>query len=207
MIEPIGVAYNGMFVASSGLKPGSHVVVYGAGPIGVAAVALAKTCGAAKILCIARTEGRLALARANGADVCINTKTRNPNETVSDIVLRETSGIGAAMIVEATGAHSAVMPEIERMIARAGRSSPSAWTPPPAPVDLITYQRAQVRIQGSLGTAGSDIFPSVIRLIASGRIDPLKMITARYPLAQAADAIAAAAQPGQGKVLVVNTPK
>ena len=108
MIEPIGVAYNGMFVASSGLKPGSHVVVYGAGPIGVAA-----------------------LARANGADVCINTKTRNPNETVSDIVLRETSGIGAAMIVEATGAHSAVMPEIERMIARAGRSSPSAWTPPP----------------------------------------------------------------------------
>lgn len=53
MIEPIGVAYNGMFVASSGLKPGSHVVVYGAGPIGVAAVALAKTCGAAKILCIA----------------------------------------------------------------------------------------------------------------------------------------------------------
>ena len=131
MIEPIGVAYNGMFVASSGLKPGSHVVVYGAGPIGVAAAALAKTSGAAKILCIARTEGRLALARANGADVCINTKTRNPNETVSDIVLRETSGIGAAMIVEATGAHSAVMPEIERMIARAGRSSPSAWTPPP----------------------------------------------------------------------------
>ena len=131
MIEPIGVAYNGMFVASSGLKPGSHVVVYGAGPIGVAAVALAKTCGAAKILCIARTEGRLALARANGADVCINTKTRNPNETVSDIVLRETSGIGVAMIVEARGAHSAVMPEIERMIARAGRSSPSAWTPPP----------------------------------------------------------------------------
>ena len=100
-------------------------------PIGVAAVALVKTCGAVKILCIARTEGRLALARANGADVCINTKTRNPNETVSDIVLRETSGIGAAMIVEATGAHSAVMPEIERMIARAGRSSPSAWTPPP----------------------------------------------------------------------------
>ena len=192
MIEPIGVAYNGMFVASSGLKPDSHVVVYGAGPIGVAAVALAKTCGAAKILCIARTEGRLALARANGADVCINTKTRNPNETVSDIVLRETSGIGVAMIVEARGAHSAVMPEIERMIAR---------------VDLITYQRAQARIQGSLGTAGSDIFPSVIRLIASGRIDPLKMITARYPLAQAADAIAAAAQPGQGKVLVVNTPK
>ena len=97
-----------MFVASSGLKPGSHVVVYGAGPIGVAAVALAKTCVAAKILCIARTEGRL--ARANGADVCINTKTQNPNETVSDIVLRETSGIGAAMIVEATGAHSAAMP-------------------------------------------------------------------------------------------------
>ena len=66
----------------------------------------------------------------------------------------------------------------------------------PAPVDLITYQRAQARIQGSLGTAGSDIFPSVIRLIASGRIDPLKMITARYPLAQAADAIAAGASEG-----------
>ena len=43
MIEPIGVAYNGMFVASSGLKPGSHVGVYGAGPIGVAAVALVIT--------------------------------------------------------------------------------------------------------------------------------------------------------------------
>src|SRR3989338_7007640 len=33
LIEPLGCAYNGLFVAGGGFRPGAHIVVYGAGPI------------------------------------------------------------------------------------------------------------------------------------------------------------------------------
>ena len=50
LIEPIGCAYNGMFVNGGGLRPGETVAVYGAGPIGLAAIALARLSGASPSL-------------------------------------------------------------------------------------------------------------------------------------------------------------
>ena len=41
MIEPLAVAYNGLFVRGEGFRPGHNIATFGAGPIGLSAVALA----------------------------------------------------------------------------------------------------------------------------------------------------------------------
>jgi hypothetical protein len=52
------------------------------------------------------------------------------------------------------------------------------------------------------GNAGLGTYPNVLRLMASGRIDPLPMITGRFPFDQLVTAVDASRARGQGKVLV-----
>jgi threonine dehydrogenase-like Zn-dependent dehydrogenase len=52
------------------------------------------------------------------------------------------------------------------------------------------------------GNAGHGTYPNVLRLMASGRIDPRPMITAKYPFAQLPAALEASHKRGHGKILV-----
>jgi len=52
MSEPTSVVYEGMFTRAGGFKPGGAVVVFGAGPIGLAACALAAAAGASRVVCV-----------------------------------------------------------------------------------------------------------------------------------------------------------
>ena len=75
MSEPISVTYEGMFTRAGGFKPGSALAIFGAGPIGLAAVALAQAAGASSIFCFETLAGRRVLAEKLGA-----THTRDPRE-------------------------------------------------------------------------------------------------------------------------------
>ena len=74
----------------------------------------------------------------------------------------------------------------------------------PAVFDTMPLLRMNAHIVGSLGQAGSDIFPSVLRLMASGRIDMRKMITGRFKLDDVSTAITDSGKRdlGHGKVMV-----
>lgn len=205
LTEPTCVAYAGMQINAGGVKPGANVAVFGVGPIGLASIALAKAFGAAKIFAFNTNPARDHLATAMGADVVLN-----PNELLKQgtsagrVVMDRTGGIGAGMIVEATGKFSAVFPEIVRCLANGAKVVQLGIGADPIVFDGEPLLRRNASIIGSLGQAGSDIFPSVLRMMAAGRIDMRKMITARYPLADTAKAIADSGKRdlGHGKVLV-----
>ena len=80
------------------VDPGSTCVVYGAGMVGLGAVAGCRLQGAERIICIDLSEDRLALARHHGA-----TDTWLAGEGTVDRVLEETGGFGADFTFEATG--------------------------------------------------------------------------------------------------------
>ena len=50
------------------------------------------------------------------------------------------------------------------------------------PVDIFSWQWNAATISGSNGQSGQGIYPDVIALMASGRIDMRKMVTGRYHL-------------------------
>lgn len=53
--------------------------------------------------------------------------------------------------------------------------------------EVLQVKRAQV--YGSQGHSGHSIFPNVIRLMASGKIDMTRIVTARFPLERVLDAM------------------
>ncbi|MBW7941576.1 MAG: alcohol dehydrogenase catalytic domain-containing protein, partial [Candidatus Kuenenia stuttgartiensis] len=73
LIEPVGCAYNGLFIVGGGFQPGATVVVYGTGPIGLGAIALAKIAGASQIIAFDIIDERANIALEMGADYAFNT--------------------------------------------------------------------------------------------------------------------------------------
>jgi hypothetical protein len=67
---------------------------------------------------------------------------------------------------------------------------------------LETLQVRRSQVFGAQGHSGHAIFPSVIRLMASGLIDMTQIITARYDLDGAVDAIAKSVTREDGKIMV-----
>src|SRR5215213_1340082 len=80
------------------VEPGSTCVVFGAGMVGLGAVAGARLQGAERIICVDLSDDRLELARGQGA-----TDTWTGGDDVVQRVLDETGGMGADYTFEATG--------------------------------------------------------------------------------------------------------
>src|SRR4051812_10238935 len=85
-----------MFTAR--VEPGSTCVVFGAGMVGLGAVAGCRLRGAERVICVDLSEERLALARGQGAS---ETMTAGPD--VVERIVEATGGFGADYTFEATG--------------------------------------------------------------------------------------------------------
>ncbi len=203
LIEPVGCAYNGLFISAGGFLPGAAVAVYGAGPIGLGAVTLAMTSGASQVLVFDFVPARLAIAAQMGASQVHDLNTLAAAGIRSrDIVLEQTAGRGADVQVEAAGAAWQTIPEMEASLAvngvivylgRAGRA---------VPITLDTLVTGANRIVGARGHAGYGIFPNIIRLLAAGRLPIEAMITARLPFAETIAAIQRSSTRKDGKIII-----
>ena len=202
-VEPSCVAYNAVFVRGGGFKPGAYVVVYGGGTIGLTAIAMSKTSGAAKVIAFETVAERRKLCTLMGADhvfdpIGLTKQGKRP----SDVVLDLTHGEGADFQLEAAGAPTHTFPEMERSMAVNGKIAQVGRAADRVPVYLDQFQVRHAQFFGSQGHSGDDIFPNVIRLMASGALDNRKIITARYTLDQAVEAIKKSGSRTDGKILV-----
>src|SRR3954467_11791599 len=88
----------GAAINTAKVEPGTTVVVFGAGMVGLGAVAGARLQGAERIVCIDLSEERLELARGQGA-----TDTLLGGPDAVQQILDLTGGFGADYTIEATG--------------------------------------------------------------------------------------------------------
>ena len=196
--EPSSVAYNAVFERAGGFRPGAYVTVFGLGPIGLAAAAECKASGAAKVIGFELSAPRRELAKKVGADHVFDPRQVTPSEVVMDL----TEGQGADLHVEAAGAPQVTVSEMEKSLAINGKIVQIGRAATKVPMYLETLQVRRGQVFGSQGHSGHAIFPSVIRLMASGLIDMTQIITARYDLDEAVDAIAKSVAREDGKIMV-----
>ncbi|KPV62461.1 MAG: putative L-threonine 3-dehydrogenase [Candidatus Bathyarchaeota archaeon BA1] len=190
LVEPTSVAYHAIFTRAEGFKPGAYVVVYGDGPIGLASVALAKAAGATKVIVFGHHVERMKLAEEMGADYMFDPRELQkagvrPYEKVMEL----TGGMGADLQVESAGAPAQSLPEMEKSLAIGGKITWIGRADVEAPIFLERFQVRASQVYGSQGHSGHGNFMSVIRLMAAGKIDMTKIITRRYSLDEAVDAI------------------
>ncbi len=80
------------------LHDGATIAVFGCGPVGQFAIASAKLQGAGRVFAIDRVEGRLEMARAQGAEA-IDFEAEDPVEALLEL----TNGIGVDRAIDAVG--------------------------------------------------------------------------------------------------------
>lgn len=95
-------------IEQAGITIGDSVLVLGAGPVGLACVALARLSGADKVMCIGAPADRVATASKMGANAVCNLDDLD-EDARRDWVLEHTVGRGADITIEATGAPRAVV--------------------------------------------------------------------------------------------------
>jgi threonine dehydrogenase-like Zn-dependent dehydrogenase len=203
LCEPTSVAYNAMFTRAEGFRPGGYVTVFGTGPIGFAAIALARAAGAGKIIAFEISPLRQELARRVGADVVLDPgKLQRDGTSPREAILELTGGEGAAMHIEAAGAPTRTIPEMEAALAIGGKIVMIGRAAERAPIYLEHFQTHAAQIYGAQGHSGYGNFPSVIRLMAAGRLDLTPIITSRFSLSQGVEAVQQATRRQDGKVMI-----
>ncbi len=203
LIEPIGCSYNGMFVSAGGFLPGAYCAVFGAGPIGLGAVLMGRAAGAARIVVFDVVDERCALAVAMGADAAYNSlELAKQGTSPHEVIMEVTGGHGADMLVEAAGAATRTVPEIEKSYAPNGKLVylGRAATAVEAQLDVLVSNANS--ISGARGHAGYGIFPNIIRMLSTGRVPARKMITSRYTFADVMDALDRSTRRTDGKIMV-----
>ena len=200
LVEPTSVAYIGMFV-KSGFRPGANVGVIGGGPIGLAAVGLARAAGAGRLVAIEPSATRRQLATAMGADAAYDPRSLG-SAGMTQAALDETRGRGIDMWVEASGARG-VIEDALASLARDGTVLLLGLGPHHAQLDPVPVIRMGTRIQGSMGHSGAGAFGSVIRLMGAGRLDMTNVVTTRVTLDQAVGSLGQLRDREAGKCMVV----
>ncbi len=182
------------------------VVVQGTGPVGLAAIAVARQSGARRIIAIGGPEHRLELARRFGADVAIDFASTGPAER-RERVLAETGGYGADVVLECAGVPEAVL-EGPDLCCDGGRylvlgqyaNAGNIWFNP----HVIT--RKQLQIFGSWGFEPRHVDRALTFLtLARWRELFAWEITHRFPLAEAAAALETVRQWKAGKTVLIPT--
>jgi len=201
LIEPVGCAYNGIFVVGGGFNPGAVVVVYGVGSIGLGAIAIARIAGASQIIAFDVIDERLKIAKDLGADHAFHIGKLDGCRP-RDKVMELTGGWGADIQVEAAGAAPRTIPEMERSMAVNGKIIYLGRSSLSVAVHLDIFVSGANKIIGARGHSGHTVFPSIVKLIASGKLKLEKMITARYPFERIMDAIQVSSSRKDGKILV-----
>lgn len=203
LIEPAGCAYNGIFVTGAGLRPGETMAVYGAGPIGLAAIALGRIAGASQIIAFDKMSRRLELAKTLGADFAFDIDLLSKeNSRANQKVLELTKGAGADLQIEAAGDAPYTVPEMEQAAAPNGRMVYLGRAEKSASMSLNGLVSGAQKIIGARGHSGYGIYPNLIRLIAAGKFDLREMITARYPFEDILAAFARSSQRVDGKIMI-----
>lgn len=170
----------GAAINTAGVEPGSSVVVFGAGLVGLGAVAGARLQGADRIVCVDLSEDRLEMARGQGAT---DTFVGGPDSV--ERVLQMTGGMGADYTFEATGNVKVMAQAVEA--ARMGWGlctvtgvAGKGETLDVVPRFLITGRRIAGASFG--GVKGRDQVPVFVERYLAGEIDVDSLISHKLSL-------------------------
>ena len=170
----------GAAINTAKVKPGSTCVVFGAGMVGLGAVAGCRLQGAERIICVDLSQERLALAAGQGA-----TDTWIGDESTVQRVLDETGGFGADFTFEATGLVAVMRQAVEAARMGWGLCTVAGVAGRGETLDVVPrYLITGRRICGSSfgGVKGRDQVPELVALYLDGRIDIDPFISHRISL-------------------------
>ncbi|WRT66294.1 chlorophyll synthesis pathway protein BchC [Kwoniella shivajii] len=213
MMEPLSVAVHA--VANKGsMRTGYNVLIFGAGPVGLLAMAVAKGLGGNRIVAVDINEERLNFAKDYAAtDVYIpikpNADEPRPAYSVraaADLLLSlgiPTRGPGSIdLVVDATGAEVCIQMGLNA-IKPGGTYVQTGFGPPDIQVPMFRITTNEVQIKGGWRYGNGD-YPLAIDLVNRGlvNLEPLLTHTFKFKDALEAFEITKAGKDKNGKFVI-----
>ena len=164
-------------VLNGQVKPGDSVAIVGAGPIGLAALMTAQFYSPAEIVMIDLDDNRLEVALPLGATKLINSSDGKAVQKVMDL----TGGAGVDVAIEAVGI-PATFDICQSILAPGGRLANVGVHGKPVQLRLEKLWAHNVTITTRLVDTAAT--PMLLKLVESGRLQPKKLVTHRFGLAE-----------------------
>ncbi|QPM90494.1 zinc-dependent alcohol dehydrogenase [Pseudooceanicola algae] len=170
-----------------GLVAGESVVVIGPGPIGLLAVAVAKSLGASPVILVGTRESRNEIGRKLGADIIIN-----PREEDAVARVKELTGKGADYVIDCAGNETTVNQSVQ-MTNRGGRICLAAFPKNKVNFDLGALAVNNIYLYGIRGE-GRSATHRAMAFMAARRFDAGLVHSHTFPLDELPTAIKYAAE-------------
>jgi threonine dehydrogenase-like Zn-dependent dehydrogenase len=180
LLDPISCAY-WLMAQNSNLLPGEDVVIYGAGPIGLFTLQIAKIMGAANIILVgleADQEVRFKVAEKIGATHLIAGDVEDTVARINQIAGK--NGIG--LVVDCAGTPIVLKQALE-IVRNNGQIIRIGLANVPLDFSINDLTRKAITLTGSKAY-NTTSWKNSINLLQKGRIDVESMITHRLPLSR-----------------------
>jgi L-iditol 2-dehydrogenase len=185
LCEPLSVGIAA--VRKAGIGGGSRVLITGAGPIGIVVAQLARAYGATEIIVSDPDAARRDQVQTFGAT------------TVLDPTAEPLGDLRVDAFIDASGAQGAVADGI-RSVRPTGSAVLVGSGAESMQLPTQVIQNRELVLTGVFRYANT--WPTAIALVESGRVDLDAMVTARFPLEKAAEALDSDRTPGSVKSVV-----
>jgi threonine dehydrogenase-like Zn-dependent dehydrogenase len=196
-------------VERTGIEWQDTVVVQGAGPVGIAALAVAKSAGASKVIVVGAPARRLEMSQRFGADHVIDLdNVKEPQERI-DAVRQLTGGCGADVVLECVGRPQAVVEGME-MCRDGGKYLVLGHYCDAGKIEFNPHviTRKQLQVFGSWSSEPRHMKAAIEFLRTHREQFPFEsMVTHRFPLEKAAEALDTTAKWLSAKSVIVPEPQ
>ncbi|HEX9204261.1 MAG TPA: galactitol-1-phosphate 5-dehydrogenase [Vicinamibacteria bacterium] len=173
MVEPVSIAVHARNLTP--IEGGDTALVFGTGLIGLMMVQVLRQTAVARMVAVDVDDGRLALAAELGADHVLNSATTD----VAAAVRALTEGRGADVAFEAVGLEATVRAAV-LAVRKGGSVTLIGNLAKDVSLPLQAVVTRQIRLQGSCASNGE--YPECLELIASGKVNVDRFISAIAPL-------------------------
>ncbi|SFQ32387.1 zinc-binding dehydrogenase [Salibacterium halotolerans] len=178
LTEPLACAYHAMEKAE--VRKGDTAVVLGPGPIGLLTAQVLQARGASVIITgLSHDKTRLAKAEELGIDEQVNIET----EDVKEIVLERTSGYGADLVFECTGAPPAANMGLDLLTKKGQYVQVGIFPEEKVLLNASDIIQKEIQVTGTRSQKAADWEPS-LELIRSGTVDTKALITHEFDITQ-----------------------
>ncbi|AAW40827.1 hypothetical protein CNBA2420 [Cryptococcus deneoformans B-3501A] len=197
MMEPLSVATHAV-ANIGGMRTGWNVLITGAGPVGLLAMAVAKGLGAGKVIAVDINEERLHFAKQYAATDTYIPIPPNEGESRGDHAVRAAEdllrstgtparGPGSIdLVVDATGAETCVLMGLNA-IKPGGIYVQIGFGPPNVSVPMFRIVTNEITIRGAW-RYGSGDYPLAIDMVARGLVNLKPLLTHTFKFEDALEA-------------------
>ena len=184
LVEPLAVGVH--ITRQAAVYPGSSVIVFGAGPVGLLCCAVSKAFGASKIVSVDINEDRLAFAKTYAATHTLVSQKQPAPDAAARIIKECDLGAGADIIIDASGAEPCIQTAIYAL-RTGGTYVQGGMGKLEISFPILMMCVKELNVKGSFRYGPGD-YALAVDLLATGRVSVKELITGKVKFRDAEEA-------------------